>query len=140
MTTVDIVLGIVLLVLSVFLIVAVLMQHGKTHNLSGTIAGGAETFFGKTKGQTIDKKLSTVTTIIAIIFVAVVIAFFLKQDTTDTSGKNPDANIADGTTTVTTTAGSEVVTGSEAETTEVTVAVSESETVTVSVAPETTVA
>lgn len=139
MTTVDIVLGIVLIVLSVFLIVAVLMQHGKTHNLSGTIAGGAETFFGKTKGQTIDKKLATVTSIIAIIFVAVVVAFFLKQDTTDISGQNPDGNYGNETTPAITTA---EATGSEAvtETSEVSVSVSESETVTVSVAPETTAA
>lgn len=86
MTTVDIVLGIILIVASVFLIVAVLMQHGKDHNLSGTIAGGAETFFGKSKGQTIDKKLSVVTTVISIIFVALVLAVYLMQDSNDTSG------------------------------------------------------
>ena len=34
---------------SLFLIFAVLMQSGKSKKLSGTIAGGAETFFGKTK-------------------------------------------------------------------------------------------
>ncbi len=86
MTTVDIVLGIILIVASVFLIVAVLMQHGKDHNLSGTIAGGAETFFGKSKGQTIDKKLSVVTTVISIIFVVLVLAVYLMQDSNDTSG------------------------------------------------------
>ena len=50
--------GIVVIVMSVFLIIAVLMQQGKQHNLSGTIAGAADTFFGKTKGSTISKKLS----------------------------------------------------------------------------------
>ncbi len=88
MSTVDIVIGIVLIVVSLFLIIAVLMQHGKAHNLSGTIAGGAESFFGKSKGQTIDKKLSTVTTIIAIVFVIIVLAFYLMQDSTDTSGQH----------------------------------------------------
>ncbi|MBQ7826891.1 MAG: preprotein translocase subunit SecG [Clostridia bacterium] len=118
MTTVDIVLGIVLVVLSVFLIVAVLMQHGKAHNLSGTIAGGAETFFGKSKGQTIDKKLSTATTVIAVIFVIVVLAVYLMQDSTDTSGLH--SSYEGETTTVTTT---EVVTGTE--TAEVTTAATE---------------
>lgn len=120
MTTVDIVLGIVLIVLSVFLIVAVLMQHGKAHNLSGTIAGGAETFFGKSKGQTIDKKLSTATTIIAVIFVIVVLAVYLMQDTTDTSGLH--SSYEEGTAATTT----EVVTGTE--TAEVTTAATEAET------------
>jgi len=87
MKTIDLVLGIVLIVASVFLIIAVLMQHGKSHNLSGTIAGGAETFFGKSKGKSIDKKLSAVTTVIAIIFVALVLVVYLKQDATDYSGR-----------------------------------------------------
>lgn len=72
-------LGIILLVAAVFLIVAVLMQSGKSHNLSGSIAGGAETFFGKTKGKTIDKMLSKVTTIVAIIFVLLVIVVYVIQ-------------------------------------------------------------
>lgn len=41
----EIVLGVILLIAAVFLIISVLMQNGKAHNLSGTIAGGAETFF-----------------------------------------------------------------------------------------------
>ena len=40
------IIGIILLAFAVFLIVAVLMQQGKSHNLSGAIAGGAETFPG----------------------------------------------------------------------------------------------
>ena len=48
----TIVLGILLILASVFLIVAVLMQGGKSNNrLSGAIAGGAETFFGKSKAE-----------------------------------------------------------------------------------------
>ena len=49
----EIVLGVILLIAAVFLIISVLMQNGKAHNLSGTIAGGAETFFGKKIGSTI---------------------------------------------------------------------------------------
>lgn len=79
----EIVLGILLLVAALFLIVAVLMQSGKSKNLSGTIAGGAETFFGKGKGSTIDKKLSTLTTIVAIVFVVLVIVVFVIQDDND---------------------------------------------------------
>ena len=75
------VLGVILLVFALFLIVSVLMQHGKAKNISGAIAGGAETFFGKTKGSTIDKMLSKVTTVVAIIFVVIVIVFYIMQDT-----------------------------------------------------------
>lgn len=80
MTKVDIVFAIILLVAAVFLTVAVLMQSGKSHNLSGTIAGGADTFFGKTKGKTIDKVLSKLTTVVAIVFALLVIVVYVIQD------------------------------------------------------------
>lgn len=80
MTKVDIVFAIILLVAAVFLTIAVLMQSGKSHNLSGTIAGGADTFFGKTKGKTIDRVLSKLTTVVAIVFALPVIVVYVIQD------------------------------------------------------------
>jgi len=75
----DIVLGIILLIAAVFLIVAVLMQNGKAHKLSGSIAGGAETFFGKTKGSAIDRVLSKVTSVVAIVFCLIVLLMYMFQ-------------------------------------------------------------
>ena len=94
----EIAIGIVLIIAAVFLVAAVLMQSGKSHNLSGTIAGGAETFFGKTKGFTMDKKLSKLTTIVAVVFVALVLVSYLIQDT-----DNQVANYTPGTITSTET-------------------------------------
>lgn len=82
----NIALGIIVIIASVFLVVAVLMQQGKSHNLSGTIAGGAETFFGKSKAQTVNKKLNTLTTIVAVVFVVIVLVFYISQDNTTDSG------------------------------------------------------
>lgn len=79
MGALEIVFGIILIVAAVFLIFAVLMQSGKSKKLSGTIAGGAETFFGKTKGKAIDKILSKLTTIIAIVFVILVVVVYIIQ-------------------------------------------------------------
>ncbi|MBQ7098016.1 MAG: preprotein translocase subunit SecG [Clostridia bacterium] len=56
-------------IISVVLIAVVLMQHGNQQGLSGAIAGGAETFFGKNKGRTIDAVLNKATTVIACLFV-----------------------------------------------------------------------
>jgi protein translocase, SecG subunit len=50
------------------MIIIVLLQSGKQAGLSGSIAGGAETFFGKNKGRTLDAKLSKFTTVAAIVF------------------------------------------------------------------------
>jgi len=52
--------------IAVSLIAAVLLQSGKSAGLSGAIAGGAETFFGKKKG--VDQLLSKVTVVLAIVF------------------------------------------------------------------------
>lgn len=64
----EIILGIVLILLSVAIIVLVLLQEGKSAGLSGAIAGGAETFFGKNKSGTMESKLVLITKIIAISF------------------------------------------------------------------------
>lgn len=56
-------------IVSLALIVVVLMQHGKQQGLSGAIAGGAETFFGKNKGRTVDAMLRKVTAVIAALFI-----------------------------------------------------------------------
>ena len=56
-------------IIAIVLIATVLMQHGKQQGLSGAIAGGAETFFGKNKGRTIDGVLKKVTAVVAVLFV-----------------------------------------------------------------------
>ena len=79
MSSIEWIFGSILLVFAVFLVVSVLLQNGKSKNLSGTISGGAETFFGKEKGRTIDKMLSTITSIVAVIFVIAVIVLYILQ-------------------------------------------------------------
>lgn len=56
-------------ILSIILIAVVLLQSGKTAGLSGSIGGGAETFFGKNKAKTLDGILEKATAIVAILFV-----------------------------------------------------------------------
>ena len=85
----ELVIGIILIVAALFLIIAVLMQHGKDHNLSGTIAGASESFFGKSKSTTLDKKLSVLTSIVAVVFVVLVLVMYLGQ------GTNKDAQTVD---------------------------------------------
>ncbi len=89
----EIAIGIVLIISAIFLIIAVLMQQGKNHNLSGAIAGGAETFFGKTKGSTLDKKLSKLTSVVAVVFTVLVLLSYLMQDTVNFSGYDPSGSV-----------------------------------------------
>ena len=78
----EIVCGIIMIVAAVFLVVAVLLQDGKSYGLSGAIAGGAETFFGKSKSKTLDKTLSILTIIVAVIFVVLVMLVYIFQSKT----------------------------------------------------------
>ena len=64
----ELALAIGLIVLSVFLIIVVLLQESKSAGLSGAIAGGADTFFGKHKGRTMEAKLEKITKLVAIVF------------------------------------------------------------------------
>lgn len=73
----ELALGIVLIVIALALVVLVLFQSGKDKRLSGTIAGGAETFFGKSKATDYNKTLSIVTTIVSIVFAGLVLAMYL---------------------------------------------------------------
>lgn len=65
----QIVITILHIIFSLSLVVIVLLQSGKQAGLSGSIAGGAETFFGNNKGRTIDAILSKYTIVAAIGFI-----------------------------------------------------------------------
>ena len=56
------------IVLALILIAVVLLQSGSQRGLSGSIAGGAETFFGKNKGRSLDAKLKKWTSVVAVLF------------------------------------------------------------------------
>ena len=60
---------VILAIVSVFLIISVLLQSGKSDGLSGSIAGGAEHLFGKNKSSGYDLLLKRMTVIAAIAFI-----------------------------------------------------------------------
>lgn len=63
----SLVLTIIHVLVAIGLIVAVILQSGKSAGLSGAIAGGAESFFGRKKG--LEEKLERITVILAVVFV-----------------------------------------------------------------------
>lgn len=75
----EILIGVLVIVVSLIIIAIVLMQQSRQAGLSGAIAGGSETFFGKNKGRTIDAKLAKYTKILSVIFfvVALLTTLFL---------------------------------------------------------------
>lgn len=77
MSTNEIVMGVIQLIAAVFLIFIILMQSGKSSGLSGSIAGGAETFFGKSGGKSIDNLFGRITKWVAIVFAILTIVLNL---------------------------------------------------------------
>jgi len=73
----KIIISILHIIFAVSIIVIVLLQSGKTAGLSGSIAGGAETFFGKNKGRTIDALLGKYTSFAAIAFLITSLVLYL---------------------------------------------------------------
>jgi preprotein translocase subunit SecG len=73
----ELALGIILLVLAVALVALVMFQESKDTKLSSSIAGGSDTFFGKSKGASKDKLLSWATGAVAIVFAIVVLVMYL---------------------------------------------------------------
>lgn len=75
-TLMMIVFGIILLALSALMIGLVMAQPGKDKKLSGAIAGGSDTYYGKGKSNRADKVLSRITVAVAVVFVVIVIAMY----------------------------------------------------------------
>lgn len=74
MAVYEIIFGVVLIVLAIAIVALVLLQEGNSKGLSGAIAGGAETFFGKNKGRTMEAKLVKLTKIVGIGFFVIALA------------------------------------------------------------------
>ncbi|MBE6800092.1 MAG: preprotein translocase subunit SecG [Ruminococcaceae bacterium] len=66
--------GAFLIVAAIIIIVTVMLQQSKQQGLSGAIAGGADTFFDKNKGRTMEAKLSKITKIVAVVFFVIGLA------------------------------------------------------------------
>ncbi len=78
MQALYIIANVFLLIAAIVLVVVVLMQDGNSDGL-GAVAGGAETFFGKTKARGIDEKLKLITKIAAVVFIVLAIVMTALQ-------------------------------------------------------------
>ena len=73
----------ILLLAALFIVIAVTLQKSGDEGLSGTIAGGSDTYYGKDKSQSKEKLLGKWTLIAAIVFaVAVLVVYVIQPDYT----------------------------------------------------------
>ena len=79
----EYILLVLLLLSAAFIITAVTLQKSGDEGLSGAIAGGSDTYYGKDKSQSKEKFLAKWTLIIAIVFaVAVLLVYIIQPDYT----------------------------------------------------------
>ena len=89
-------LGIILIIVSVALVVLVVLQEGKGRGLSGAISGGSsDTFLGKSKAASKEKKRAKLTIVAASVFAALVLAMYIVSISgNDYEYKEPTQNPA----------------------------------------------
>lgn len=76
MDILEIILAIVDILVCIGLVMLVVFQEGNSQGL-GAIGGGAETFFGKSKGRSIDALLKKLTSVVAGVFAILTIVLYL---------------------------------------------------------------
>ena len=78
MTAIEIVMLILLLIMGALLVAGMLLQKSKK-GLSGTIAGGQDTYYSKDPAARLDRIISTVTAIVGAAFVVIVLLVYVIQ-------------------------------------------------------------
>lgn len=91
MSALQYVFGVILILLAVAVVFLVLKQEGKQKGLGGTIAGGQDTFLGKSRGKKSSIFLSKLTTVFSIVLVVIITALYIAQP----NGNKIDYSILD---------------------------------------------
>jgi len=68
MSAIEIILGILVILVSLVIIAAVLLQQGRRAGVNGVISGAADTFLSKNKARTFDAMVARLTKYVAIAF------------------------------------------------------------------------
>ena len=77
MEVIKIIATILEVIASVALVAVVLLQSGKESGLSGAISGNSESYMGKGKGASWDKKLASATKWIALVWIVLTLLLSL---------------------------------------------------------------
>lgn len=71
------IIGGVLIALAILLTAIILMQTGKDKDLSSTLAGGTDTYFGRSGGAKKDKLLFRLTVVASVVFVVLTVVLVI---------------------------------------------------------------
>ena len=74
MGVLEVIVGVLVLLVSIVVVGAILLQQGHRAGINGAISGAADTFLSKTKARTADAMLARWTKYVAIAFFVLVLA------------------------------------------------------------------
>ncbi len=77
MTTTQLILSIVCVIIDIILVAVVTLQSGKNAGLSSTIGGGSDTFLSKNKARSLDARLAKLTKWVAAVFMVLTVVLCL---------------------------------------------------------------
>lgn len=86
----EYILLVILLLSAIFIVTAVTIQKSSDEGLSGTIAGGSDTFYGKDKSAQTGRLLRKWTMIVGIVFAIAVVVVYVMQPDFEKSFNNLD--------------------------------------------------
>lgn len=95
MSLIEYIIGGLLIVMALFLIAFIMLQKSKRRGISNVLAGGSsETYLGKARVKSKEKKLSIATTILGSIFALLVLTLYILHAVKTKAEENSDASAA----------------------------------------------
>ena len=73
MGALEMIIGIIVILVSLAIIVAVIFQKSHRRGVNGVISGAADSFFSRNKAKTADAKFAKITKVLAVVFFVLVI-------------------------------------------------------------------
>ncbi len=115
LNTLEIILGIILLVLAVGLVVVIAMQHSKKSGLGSIMGGSSDSYYGRNKAKSKENVLKKLTAIFAVALAVLALVLYAYHGST--SGTNNNSNASGASSAVVSETASDV-SGEESDTSE----------------------
>lgn len=74
---IKLILVILILLCSIFMIVAVMMQDGNTNGMTGITGDSADTFYNRNKGQSMQGKIKKLTVVVGVAILVLCLAYLV---------------------------------------------------------------
>lgn len=92
LNTLEIILGIILLILAVGLVVVIAMQHSKKSGLGSIMGGSSDSYYGRNKAKSKENILKKLTAIFAVALAVLALILYAYHGSTSGTNNNSGAS------------------------------------------------